>query len=281
MIKEYLEKIVREEKLKNSSPLYIRSSLKEYLQVLVLEYIYTSADYKSKFIFTGGTCLRHVFGLERLSEDLDFDALGDVDVESLVEDLGKYFKEKLFYKDIKISIKQQGRQVLLKFPVLQKLGLATKSESDLLYIKMDIAEVVGSSFETEKTSKNVFGSNFVILHYDLPSLFAGKITAILTRNLFEGRENREILKGRDFFDLLWYLKKDIKPNLVLLQERLGEKITEVELKKRLFEKVRLATTKFKQDFKNDLAPFIVSSSFVEDYVENFSEEFERKFGEVF
>ncbi len=280
MINEYLEKIVREEKSKGSSPLYIRSLLKEYLQVLVLEYIYTS-DYKSKFIFTGGTCLRHVFGLERLSEDLDFDVLEDVDVESLVEELEKYFKEKLFYKELKISIKQKRRQVLLKFPCLQKLGLAQESESDLLYIKMDIAKIVGVSFKTEKTSKNIFGSNFVILHYDLPSLFAGKITAILTRNLLEGNENREVLKGRDIFDLLWYLKKGIKPNLFFLQERLGENITEVELKKRLFEKVGLATTKFKKDFKNDLRPFIGSSFFIEDYVENFSEEFERMFEEVF
>ncbi len=275
MINEYIKKIVKEEKAKGSDGLYIRSKIKEYLQILLLEYIYSSSENKSKFVFTGGTCLRHVYGLERLSEDLDFDLLEEVDVEKISRDIEKYFTSKLHYKDLKISIKQKGRQILLKFPCLQEIGLASKSESDLLYIKMDMEKIKEESFKTEKTSKNIFGSNFVILHYDLPSLFAGKLTAILTRNLFEGKENREIIKGRDFYDLLWYLKKDVGVNLPFLQERLKRKITIEELREEVKKKVFLATTKFKNDFKNDFYPFLKNPDFIEDYVENYSNEFER------
>ncbi len=275
MINEYIKKIAKEEKAKGSNGLYIRSKIKEYLQILLLEYIYSSSENKSNFVFTGGTCLRHVYGLERLSEDLDFDLLEEVDAEKVARDIEKHFTSKLHYKDLKISIKQKGRQILLKFPCLQELGLASKSESDLLYIKMDMEKIKEGSFKTEKTSKNIFDSNFVILHYDLPSLFAGKLTAILTRNLFEGKENREIIKGRDFYDLLWYLKKDVSVNLPFLQERLGRKITVEELREEVKKKVFLATTKFKNDFKNDLYPFLKNPDFVEDYVENFSNEFER------
>ena len=163
----------------------------------------------------------------------------------------------------------------MKFPCLRKLGLANESESDLLHIKMDLLRIVGESYVLEKTAKSAFGLNFVILHYDLSSLFSTKITAILTRNLLLGKENIETLKGRDFFDLLWYLKKGIKVNLPFVQERLGEKVTKEELKQRLYEKVELATTKFKNDFKNDLLPFINNPEFVEDYVENYSDEFKR------
>jgi predicted nucleotidyltransferase component of viral defense system len=270
-----MEKLVREQRIKGSNNLYIRSTLKEYLQTLILEYIYTSKEYNSNFIFTGGTCLRHVFGLERLSEDLDFDLLEDIDSTKLAENIQKYFVSNMKYNDFDIAVKQKGRQILLKFPCLKKLGLVDENESNLLHIKMDLLKVVGSSYELEKTAKSIFGLNFVVLHYDLPSLFATKITALLTRNLLFGKEDREIIKGRDFFDLLWYLKNDVKVNLAFVQERLGEKVTEKELKKRIEEKVRLATTKFKNDFKNDLLPFIENPEFVLNYIENYASEFER------
>ncbi|KKR75172.1 MAG: hypothetical protein UU18_C0012G0013 [Parcubacteria group bacterium GW2011_GWB2_40_8] len=53
----------------DKSALYKRNLLKEYLQVLVLDYIYSSDKY-SGLVFYGGTCLAHCFGLPRLSEDL-------------------------------------------------------------------------------------------------------------------------------------------------------------------------------------------------------------------
>ena len=80
MIYKELENILKEEKLKGTPNGYIRNLLKEYLQIYVLYFIYTSSDYNKNLIFTGGTCLRHFFGLERLSEDIDFDYINDIEV---------------------------------------------------------------------------------------------------------------------------------------------------------------------------------------------------------
>jgi predicted nucleotidyltransferase component of viral defense system len=276
MLIKYLQEILINEKQRGANQLYQRSALKEYLQVVVLNFIYTNAEYKDKLIFTGGTCLRHFYGLQRLSEDLDFDFVDNFNAEKFANDLEKYFVSKLQYQNLDISLKQKNRQVLLKFPVLRELGLATASESDLLYIKSDLSMAVGKHWSTQKTAKSAFGFNFVALHYDLSSLFAGKIAAILTRNLLTGKDNRQTIKGRDFFDLLWYLKQDVEIEAQQVRERLQDpSLTAEKIQQAVDEKVKLACTTYKTDFKNDLLPFISSAEFIEDYVENYWAEYER------
>jgi len=276
MIIKYISELVKKEKQKGFSDLYIKTTVKEYLQVLVLNYIYTSKEYKSKLIFTGGTCLRHFYSLERLSEDLDFDMLEEIDTSELSVKIQEYFTSILQYKDLNISVKQEGRQILLKFPILKELKLANESESDLLYVKIDISETLGKSYKLEKTTKSAFGYNFVAIHYDLPSLFAGKITAILRRNLLKGKENIQTIKGRDFYDLLWYLKRGVKVSPLLVNERLGLKSLDISsLNLEVFEKVELACSKYKNDFESDLLPFISNPVFIKDYVNNYLDEIKR------
>ncbi|MFQ5493447.1 MAG: nucleotidyl transferase AbiEii/AbiGii toxin family protein [Candidatus Dojkabacteria bacterium] len=276
MILKFTKKIVDEGTQEGLNPLYIRSSIKEYLQILVLYFIYTNKHYKGRYIFTGGTCLRHFFGLERLSEDLDFDTVGKVNTKDLAHGLNDFFTKELQFGDISISVKQQGKQVLLKFPVLMQLGPADPGESDYLYIKCDIEPAIGSSYKTILSSKTAHGYSFVALHYDLRSLFAGKIVAILTRNLLTGKQDRQTIKGRDFYDLLWFLKHGTPVNLELVRERLGETTLSLsDLQARITAKVNRATTKFTTDFKNDLLPFIASTSFLDDYVDNYESEFRR------
>lgn len=276
MILKYIEKITQEQQDKAVNPLYIRSTIKEYLQIVVLNYIYTTNEYKSNLIFTGGTCLRHLYGIDRLSEDIDFDYLVYVNSEDFADKLNKYFVSSLKYLDLKISIKQQGKQILLKFPVLRELGLAGPKESEMLYIKIDISPVSGSSYKAIKTSKSAFGYNFVALHYDLPSLFASKISAVLERNLLTGIDNKQTVKGRDFYDLLWYLKQNTSLNLACLKERIDQpNLTLDELVKLVDDKVTTTCTTYKNDFKNDLMPFISSQNFISDYVDNYLEEYKR------
>ncbi|MEI6463067.1 MAG: nucleotidyl transferase AbiEii/AbiGii toxin family protein, partial [bacterium] len=274
MIINVIQEIVKKEEFNGSDSIYIRSAIKEYLQILVLNFLYTDKEYKSKLIFTGGTCLRHFFGLERLSEDLDFDRIGEIDTTKLGNDIKDFFYVTLKYTDLEISIKQQGRQILLKFPILRKLNLSSQSDSDLLYIKLDISEIYGKSYNIENSSKSLFGYNFVALHYDLPSLFAGKIAAILTRNIL--KDSKKTIKGRDFYDLLWYLKKGVKINLQLLKEKLNDSSINISvLNEKVNEKVQLACTKYKKDFKNDLLPFISKPSFLEKYIDNYSTEISK------
>ncbi len=276
MILNYIKEIILEERAKESNPLYIRSVIKEYLQILVLQYIYTSNDFKSNLIFTGGTCLRYFYGTDRLSEDLDFDCIESIEPREIANKIGKYFKSSLRYSELKISIKQQGKQILLKFPMLREIGIAGPNESEMLYIKIDITLVDSKSYKIERASKSAFGYNFVALHYDLPSLFAGKISAILTRNLLTGKDNVQTIKGRDFYDLLWYLKKGINVNINLVKEKINNPNLDLEELKDLIDiKVNLACTKYKNDFANDLIPFISNKSFIFDYVDNYQEEYKR------
>lgn len=270
MIINELKEIIREQTQKGFPDAYIRNALKEYLQVYVLNYLYTTDQYKQSLIFTGGTCLRHCFNLNRLSEDIDFDQLSPVDIKQLANDLLGYFSKKYLYSDLKVSIKQRGRQLLLKFPVLRALELITQSESDLLYVKLDISLSESKNFQTKTTLKNIYGFNYVMRHYSLSDLMSGKIAAVLTRQRFWGESNQATIKGRDYFDLLWFLDKQIIPNLQRINDLIKENLSSKELVDRLNEKVDLATSKFKLDFKRDLLPFVaLSETSISDYLESY------------
>lgn len=281
MINSELERIVTGEKTKGSSSMYIRNVLKEFLQAYVLYYIYTQKKYNKNLVFTGGTCLRHFFDLPRLSEDLDFDYLEDLDSNTLMEDIRKYFKERLKYKQVGLNLKQRGKQIILKFPVLHSLDLASKQESDLLYIKLDISKNPSSYFKLQITTKSIYGFNFVARHYDISSLMSGKIHAILTRNRFIGKNNKETVKGRDYFDLLWFIKRLVKPNLKRLSEMLGKEINQQEVRKQLDIKVEELIRKHKNDFKSDLMPLIDGIDFINIYIDNYYEEYFRFIKQVF
>ena len=93
--KEIMKKILRE--YSGESELYRRVLLKEYIQILSLDFIYSHDDYKS-LIFYGGTCLVHCFDLPRLSEDLDFvDAKKQIDLDIFAKDLESFFKKIQIY----------------------------------------------------------------------------------------------------------------------------------------------------------------------------------------
>lgn len=275
MIFKELEKIVTQAKTDGRPSPYIRNLLKEYLQVYVLFFIYTSRTYQKNLIFTGGTCLRHFYDLERLSEDLDFDCLNDFEVRQLGQNLETFFKTRYHYAEVSSSLKQAEKQILLKFPALRNLGLARSSESNLLYIKIDLSKNISSHFDLETSSKSLFGFNFVARHYDLPSLMAGKINAILTRTRLQGADDRQTIKGRDYFDLLWFLKKGIKPNLPRLCDLLGRKLSLNQVVNLIDEKVQTMLDKYKSDFIADLQPLLVNPEIVKMYVENFRQEYER------
>jgi predicted nucleotidyltransferase component of viral defense system len=276
MIYQQLEEIVKNSQKQKLQPLYIRSQLKEYLQLHLLYFIYTTTQYKNVFIFTGGTCLRHFYGIERLSEDVDFDLLEKINVDELKDNIQKFFEQKYLFSDVDISVKQQGKQILIKFPVLHKLGLANKNESDLLYIKMDLSLIFPKYYELISQSKSSMNLNFVARHYDLPTLMANKIHAIFDRKIFKGKQNKQTIKGRDYFDLLWFIKKGIKPNLNRLGsliDNIGIRLSDVEMM--LDEKVNDLCDMFLNDFELDLLPFISDPKFLNSYVKNYKEEYLR------
>lgn len=275
MIIEELKSLINISSVQNKSNLYIRSLLKEFLQVYVLNYIYLNPNYNKNFLFTGGTCLRHCFGLNRLSEDLDFDLKNEIDANNLKSSIEAYFKTEFMYDGLQVSILQKGKQLLLKFPVLKELKLATESESDLLYIKLDMSLMASKIYNQNSTLKSINNFNYLVTHYDLPTLFASKIVTILTRQRFLGKENINVVKGRDYFDLLWFLDKKVIPNLDRINDLIKSSYTITDMVDLVDEKVKIATTISQQYFKQDLLPFIDNHLILDGYIENFAKNYNQ------
>ena len=273
MIFEELKKIVDSKQQEGLSELYIRNLLKEHAQMYVLNFISTHEKYNKKFIFTGGTCLRHIYGLDRLSEDLDFDYIHDFDISLFKAELQDYFVKRYQYRDIQILLKSRGRRIECKFPVLKKLGLAEDNESDFLIVKLELSKIPTKEFTVVRTPQNKFGFSFILMHYDLPSLFAGKLHAIFTRRRFTGSDNRKTIKGRDYYDLIWFLEKNIIPHLPKLSAQLGKEITPRILETELDKKVDEISSHYLSDLESDLIPFISNHDVVVFFRKTFKDEY--------
>jgi len=254
--KEIMKKILREHS--DESELYRRMLLKEYVQILALSFIYSDDKYKA-LVFYGGTCLAHCFGLPRLSEDLDFvDTNNSVDLDIFAKDLETFFKRKT---DLPLSVRRQKFRIELKFPILHELGQSDASETDLLILKVEVFSnfTFCKKYKTEMKPLFKFNKSMIIKTFDLPTLMSTKIRAVLYRKLEKTNKQGETLisvKGRDYFDLMWYLQKGIKPNMDCLE------IADTEsLKEKLLEMVdKLDTSSVVLDLEN----FIADKTFVKN-----------------
>ncbi|MFH0948202.1 MAG: nucleotidyl transferase AbiEii/AbiGii toxin family protein [Elusimicrobiota bacterium] len=214
----FIKKLISEHT--KSSGIFKRNIIKEYLQILVLDFIYAHPEY-SDLVFYGGSCLTHCFGLPRLSEDLDFvDSEKKIDIFQLSKDLEKFFEKET---ELSFSTKVQKFRIYLKFPILKELGLVSPSESDFLFLKVEIFSQFDfhRNYKTEIRPLFKFNRSILIRTFDLSTLMATKIRAILLRKWEKTDKKGKTLakvKGRDYFDLMWYLEKGIKPNLEYLKE---------------------------------------------------------------
>jgi predicted nucleotidyltransferase component of viral defense system len=242
--------------------------LKETLQFYALDFICNSV-YGQDLIFTGGSALRIFYGLNRLSEDLDFN-LGrgkKIDKEQLVEDILTYFKKRLSFPKIEATISGKEKKIYLKFPILYDLGLAGKSESEKLYVKLEIAENISRYYQTEFLPVSKFNLNFVVRVYTLETMMASKIITILNRTFRKGEGNKITFKGRDYYDLLWFLQKGINPDIKRLGEVLG-----ISRKKDIYKQLSRKIKKINPDYlKEDILPLFEDRRFIEKYCQNYKE----------
>jgi len=262
----------------NTNSLFVRSALKEVLQDYVLNFVYNDKNYKD-LIFTGGTCLRKVYGLPRLSEDLDFDYLETLDIKNFAQKVGQYFKSDLQYSGLQTKISNNRRTLFLKFPLLNELGLvASKADSNLLFLRCDFAPESLGIFNTEVSQISAGDYILYVKNYDLPTLFANKIIAFLQREFFKGQEQKVAFKGRDLFDLVWFLEKSaksgfkIQPNWERVYKALNMQSKE-DVVEALEEKIGRING---ADVYRDLVPFIESESTLKNFSENFAEVFKSK-----
>lgn len=269
MLNDVLKTIIEEQRHQNIPKQVIINYLREYIQYVILSEIYNSRDYK-KMVFKGGSCMRIGYDLPRLSEDLDFDYLPKLLVEKPLISLAEYLNQQIKNKQFdRIEIKTQSdRRVYLKFPILYGLGLNQKPEIDKLYVKIEAEAEILPYAEIVFKPVAKFGFNFLARTYDLPTLMAGKIHAFLYRVWFKGKKQEINIKGRDFYDLWWFLDKGITPNWKTLKKTTGI-ADEKSLKRALKDRIKKTITPRKLAF--DLQNFISDQEFVADFAKNYQE----------
>lgn len=191
--------------------LFERLILKEYLQLLILEYLSTS-KYAPRLTFIGGTCLRHVYGIDRFSEDLDFDCklLSEADFMTMTDDVITHLQRNginAVARD-KQNDKLTAFRRNIYFPeLLFELNLSGHRGERLL-VKIE-AQDQGIDYEPQIVTINKMGFTFLLRCAPADIICSMKIAAMLNRS-----------KGRDFYDLM-FLSSLTHPNYDFLKKRCG------------------------------------------------------------
>lgn len=208
MIKEWIE----EYNPQNEEE--ILAALREIMQEITLAGL-SRTDFFEKAAFYGGTALRIFYGLDRYSEDLDF-SLIKPDLNFSIEPYFKAILDEFKSLGLTVSIKEKKKtkqtaidsaflkaetiwQEIVLEDIIKETGVRSNKT---LKIKIEVDRQPPLNFKTEeKLLLRPF--SFYVKCFTKPSLFAGKMHALLFRKWL----NR--VKGRDWYDLEWYIKKGI------------------------------------------------------------------------
>ena len=268
-----------EEIIKTYNPETINDNkaiLREIVQSIVLVGL-SRTDFFKKASFYGGTALRIFYDLNRYSEDLDF-TLNNVDKNFSIAPFIESIKNvALSYGlELEISIKQKQistpvESAFAKINTYQTfINLKMNSEltkllhkDEVIKVKFEIDCEPALGFTTE--NKWIDMPEFApVIVLDEASLFAGKLHAILCRNY------KNTVKGRDYYDFLFYVRRGISPNLNYLRNKLintgkiNEKyIFNIEVLKEMLFK-RFEQVDFEQ-VKNDTERFIINNEDLSTY----------------
>lgn len=214
---------------------YDNHSLEDHLQALreILQEIALLGLWRSKFFdkaaFYGGTALRILYGLDRFSEHMDFSLLSPMDdfdlsvyTTALQKELAAFgFDVRIHQRDK--SAESAVQSAFLKANTLNQLLVIETSEEllktihrgQILKIKLEIDTDPPPEFETH-TRYLLQPIPFAVRTYTLPDLFAGKMHAILCRRW------KKRVKGRDWYDLVWYAANHPQLHLVHLEKRMRQ-----------------------------------------------------------
>lgn len=231
----------------------LQNATYEVMQEITLAGFYRGGFF-DKAAFYGGTCLRIFHSLERFSEDLDF---------SLVANNESFYLEDYFPAIIE-EFKAAGQQVVITrkdkkvFSNIESAFLKNDTQtydvalpnqkSIKIKIEVDVNPPLGFSTEQKLL---LYPFSFMTRCFTLPDLYAGKMHALV----FRAWKNR--IKGRDWYDFEWYVKKGIALDFNHLQERIrqfnGMEMSRDDFMVQLKEKLRTADIKA---VKRDVEPFI-------------------------
>lgn len=254
-----------------------RNAIKEELQFYVLNFIYHHSEY-NKWIMYGGSALRIIHELDRMSVDLDFEISHSVDekfLEELKKEIEGYFISAYGADAGFLTIKiTAGRGLILKFHVGKELNLG--HPSDQVHVKIDLNYFVAPKTVTDRRPINHGQLSFVILAYNMSALMASKLAAIFLRGNRGAGEAIYEEKGRDIYDLLWYMEKKAVPDF----DYLIAKGINVKNPRALFDKLTLQMNKVSdENLKNDLSPLFLDQAYIANWLKNWRESYLRLLGE--
>ena len=205
-----------------------RVALKEIVQEITLLAL-DRAGFFNRAAFYGGTALRIFHNLDRYSEDLDFSLMEPDKDFDLTEYLGIVKDElKAYGFEMEVSMKKKAAESTVQSAFIKGgtlvhlIKIASLSppvsgvpSNELLTVKfeVDTDPPSGAGYEFKYRLAPV---PYSVRLYDPPSLFAGKLHALLCRNW------KQRVKGRDFYDYVWYLTRGIPANLPHLEARMRQ-----------------------------------------------------------
>lgn len=207
-----------------------KNALKEIVQEITLLGLYRQ-NFFDKVAFYGGSALRIAYNIDRFSEDLDFTLLK----ASKNFDISKYFKGlEDEFTSFGLSFKIQKKiknfdtnidSAFIKGNTLKHLILIENlninkvffNKNDLIKVKIEIDT---DPPNPSGNSEVLFSSKIIPYSYRIltkESLFSGKLHAILCRDYKSKR-----VKGRDFYDFIWFINSKIKPDLKYLEAKMKQ-----------------------------------------------------------
>lgn len=200
------------------------SALREIMQEIALAGL-SRTDFFKRAAFYGGTALRIFHGLNRYSEDLDFSLLSEEkdfslepyfrsiqeEFESLGMSVSMRKKTKIHITPIESAFLKSDTlwQELVLEDIVKQIGIKSNKN---IKIKIEVDRNPPLHFQTEENLL-LRPFSFYVKCFDLPSLFAGKMHALLFRKW----KNR--VKGRDWYDMEWYIQKGVELNLIHFHRR--------------------------------------------------------------
>jgi predicted nucleotidyltransferase component of viral defense system len=264
-----------------------RDALKEIVQEITLVAL-DRAGFFNRAAFYGGTALRIFYGLDRFSEDLDFSLIKadpsfnlGLYLPAVRDELASYGfemtvdqKQKTASTAVQSAFIKGGTLVhLVKIAsVTPPVAGVPKNEQLKIKIEIDTDPPAGADYEIKYGLTPI---PYSVRVYDKPSLFAGKLHALLCRN-WHSRG-----KGRDFYDFVWYLSGDVPPNIIHLEARMrqsghwkGRKSLAGNDILRLLDE-RFSAVNFAQ-LKADVLPFIKDSRSLDRWSREFFSSISRE-----
>ncbi len=263
MIKEWLDDY------KPANTQDAKDALREIMQEVALAGLYR-AGFFEKAAFYGGTALRIFHGLDRFSEDLDFSLMHPDQSFSLTRYQDAITQE-FDALGMKVSVREKVKSVeshidsaflksetiwreLVLEGVIPQSGLGQVAS---IKVKIEVDKDPPSGFETEnKLLLRPF--SFYVKCFTLPDLFAGKMHALLFRKWGKN------VKGRDWYDMEWYIRKGVRLNLSHFAARARDSgdwpqdgITEAEFRVLLADKIDQVNMQY---VKDDIRRFVRDAS---------------------